>query len=307
MIEKKLTEFYKNKQVLVTGGAGFIGSHIVDNLINLGAHVTVLDNLCTGNLKNLNQTIKKINFINGDITNFETCNNVCKNQNIIFHLAAFVSVPESMLNPIQCNKVNVYGTVNLLESSRLNNVNRFIFSSSSAVYGNKEGICKEDDICTPASEYGFSKFIGEQYCKKYYNLFGLKTVCLRYFNVHGPRQNPNGTYAAVVAKFINCMEQNKEIQIYGDGTQTRDFVPVEKVVNFNLIAGMHNKDEIFKKPINVASGKSINLVELIEHLKQYYPDYNKKISFLPARLGDVKHSKADCLILERIISELTNL
>lgn len=285
---------FKNLSILVTGGSGFIGSHLAEKLVDLGANVTILDNLQKGKLENLSNIFNKINFINGDITNFNICLEATKNQNIVFHLAAFVSVSESMEQPIECNKINIQGTLNLLEASRINNVNKFIFSSSSAVYGNKNETCNEDDECKPTSVYGYSKFIGEILCKQYSELFGLKTICLRYFNVYGQRQDPNGQYAGVIAKFSDSMKNNKSIIIYGNGKQTRDFIAVEKVVEANLKLAMLPIDKFNGQFVNIASGKSITLLELIENLKADFPNYNLKPIFAPERSGDILISKANC-------------
>lgn len=296
-IEKRMLEkmklFYKDLPVLVTGGAGFIGSHITEKLVALGAKVTVIDNLSSGNLQNLENILYKINFINKNIEDFEACLQVTKGQAVIFHLAAFISVPDSIKNPILCHKTNVDGTFNILEAARLNNVERLVLSSSAAVYGNREGICKENMLCDPQSPYGTSKRIGELLFKQYADNFGLKTVVLRYFNVFGNRQNPNGAYAAVVAKFTDLMKKDLPVTIFGDGLQTRDFIPVETVVEANLILAMLKDIQMNGQIFNVATGKSINLFELIDTLKKDFPQYDKEIIFKPTRPGDIKHSIAD--------------
>ncbi len=295
-----MMNFYRNLPVLITGGAGFIGSHLAENLANLGAKVTILDNLSSGNVQNLKKLKRKVNFINGDIRNFDNCLQATKDIKIVFHAAALVSVPESMQNPQLCHEININGTFNLLESARINNVEKFIFSSSSAVYGNKEGIILENDSCNPASIYGLSKLIGELYCKKYFECFGLKTISLRYFNVYGARQNPNGEYAGVYAKFMHCIKNNKQITIYGDGLQTRDFISVDQVVKANLSFAMLN-GELNGQAINIASGKSITLIELFEKLKAEFQNYKQEIQFKPARIGDIRHSQADCSKFKRLI------
>jgi nucleoside-diphosphate-sugar epimerase len=292
---------FKNLPVLITGGAGFIGSHLADKLIEFGARVTILDNLSTGSIDNLKTIIQKINFINGNINDLQTCLKATHNQKIVFHLAAFVSVTESMQNPEKCNGTNINGTLNLLEACRINKVDKFIFSSSSAVYGNKNGMCIETDNCNPTSVYGYSKYIGEILCKQYWQLFGLKTICLRYFNVYGERQNPNGVYAAVVAKFNHCMKNNLPISIYGDGQQTRDFIHVDNVVEANIkLSMLSNNFNCYGESINIASGKSITLIELINNLKINFPNYNLDPIFLLERKGDVKISEANCKKYEQI-------
>lgn len=297
---KKLKDFYNNLSVLVTGGAGFIGSHLAEKLVELGAKVTIIDNLSTGKITNLENIKQKLQFIQGDITDLKTCIKVTQNQKIIFHLAAFVSVPESIKNPNLCNDTNVTGTFNLLESAKLNNVEKLIFSSSSAVYGNKEGLCTEADSCNPTSIYGYSKLIGEIYCKQYFDFFNLKTICLRYFNVYGPRQNPNGEYAAAFAKFNDLMKNNKPITIFGDGKQTRDFINVNEVVNANLNLAML-ENELNGQAVNIASGTSITLLNLIEAIKQNFPKYSENIIFEPARFGDVKYSQASVKLYKEIV------
>jgi len=285
---------YSLSRVLVTGGAGFIGSHLVEKLIELGAYVTVLDNLSTGRLQNLEKVLNRINFIEGDIQDLATCMQATKDIDFIFHLAAFVSVPDSVNNPEACYQDNIVGTLNILQSAQSHGVKRIVFSSSSAVYGTFEGKCSENTPCNPTSPYGHSKFIGELLCKRFTQTSNLSTVILRYFNVFGERQNPNGPYAAVVAQFKECMKNNQPIPIFGDGLQTRDFVSVWSVVNANVATGSlpigNSSFEIF----NVGSGKSITLLELVEQLKKEFPSFNAGITFLPGRKGDIKTSYADC-------------
>jgi len=291
---EKMKKFYKNLPVLVTGGAGFIGSHITETLVTLGAHVTVIDNLSTGNIENLKNVKHNITFIEKSIADMDACLEATEGQEVIFHLAAFISVPESMENPTLCHKVNVDGTFNILDAARIQGVQRFVLSSSSAVYGTVEGVCKENMTPNPESPYGTSKLIGEYYCKQFANNFGLQTVALRYFNVFGDKQNPNGAYAAVVAKFTDLMKQNKPLTIFGDGLQTRDFIPVQDVVEANLTVAMLNSEQMNGQIFNVATGKSVNLLELIDILKKDFPTYNLKPEFKPSRAGDIKHSSADC-------------
>jgi len=291
---EKMKLFYKDLPVLVTGGAGFIGSHITEKLVKLGAKVTVIDDLSSGNIKNLQNIKHKITFIEKSIVDMGACLEATAGQAVIFHLAAFISVSESMENPSLCHKVNVDGTFNILNAARINGVERFIFSSSSAVYGTVDRECKENMLANPESPYGTSKLIGEYYCKQFSNNFGLKTVVLRYFNVFGKRQNPDGTYAAVVAKFTDLMKKNKPLTIFGDGLQTRDFIPVEDVAEANLTVAMLDEKQMIGQIFNVATGKSISLFELIDMLKKDFPHYNQEIQFKAARQGDIKHSFANC-------------
>jgi len=289
-----MKQFYKNTPVLVTGGAGFIGSHIAHKLVDLGARVTVLDDLSSGKIENLENIKHKIKFLNKSIVDFDTCLQATKDQKVIFHLAAFISVPKSMEDPKLCHEINVNGTFNILEAARINNVKRFVFSSSAAIYGPTEDICKENKSINPQSPYATTKAIGELYCKQFATNFDLKTIVLRYFNVFGPRQNPNGTYAAVIAKFTDLVKQNKPVTIFGDGLQTRDFIPVEDVVNANLTVAMLDESKMNGQVFNIGTGKSINLFELIDMLKKDHPDYEHEPQFKPARPGDIKHSSADC-------------
>ena len=297
-----MKKFYNDLPVLVTGGAGFIGSHLVNRLVELGAQVTVLDTKINRS-ENLKKIRKKINFIQASITDFDICLAATKNKKAVFHLAAFVSVPASVKNPKECHSTNANGTFNLLEACRLNNTKRFIFSSSAAVYGPTENLCTENMACNPTSPYGTSKLIGELLCKKYACNYGLQTICLRYFNVFGKNQNPNGAYAAVVAKFMDQIKKNKPITIFGDGLQTRDFIPVHKVVEANLLLGMQDKKRMNGQPFNIATGQSITLVKLIENLKKEFPNYNQSPLFKPARAGDLKHSQADIQNWQKIFKK----
>jgi len=296
-----MKQFYRGRNVLVTGGAGFIGSHITHKLVQLGAHVTVMDNCATGFLKNNADIRDHITFLQQDVTNRQACLEATKNKNIIFHLAALVSVPESVDNPLACHEINVDGTFNLLESARINNVERFVFSSSAAVYGPGTDICTEQMPCKPTSPYGTTKLIGELLCKQYAHNYGLKTVCLRYFNVFGAHQNPAGAYAAVVATFRKLMALNKPLTIFGDGLQTRDFIPVDQVVTANFLLGMQSGPIMCGSTYNIATGSSMSLLELIDLLKKEFPTYTAEPIFAPARQGDIKHSKADTSKWKRIL------
>lgn len=295
---------YEDVSVLVTGGCGFIGSHLVEKLVELGAQVTILDNLSSGKEENIATIADKVTLINGSITDFETCLIATKNKQIVFHLAAFVSVPASTENPQDCHEINIIGTGNMLEAARINNVKRFVFSSTCAVYGESSSECCEDKKPNPTSPYGFSKLMGEMYCKEYAKVYEMETVWMRYFNVYGPRQDPHSTYAGVIAKFTHNMEYNLPLVIFGDGTQTRDYVHVQDIVKANLILGICDKEYIQGEVFNIATEKSTSVLELVNALKQQYPSYKEEILFMPARPGDVKHIAADCSKYKQLYHDL---
>lgn len=297
-----MTTFYQNVPVLVTGGAGFIGSHVATKLVELGATVTVLDNFSSGNLDNIAHLENKITIIEGDIRDYPTCIEAVAGKKIIFHLAADVSVPGSVDNPRHCFETNVMGTVHILEAARHHEVRRVVFSSSSAVYGVQDGLFIEDETaCKPESPYGLSKLQGEDIMRQFYDIYGVETVSLRYFNVYGDRQDPNSKYAAAVAKFKDNMRHNKPLVFYGDGKQTRDFVPVEYVAEANCNLGMLPAKLVCGRAFNIASGKSIDLFELAETLKKEFPLYSAGIEFAPPRPGDVKHTAADCTAYKDVV------
>lgn len=286
--------FFKDLPVLVTGGAGFIGSHLVEKLVSLGAHVTVLDDLSSGSLDNLVPVKDKIIFIQGSVTDEKTCLDATRGVAVVFHLAACISVPDSLKNPALCYRTNVMGTFNVLEACRMHGVERFVFSSSAAVYGSECELCSEESPTHPESPYGASKLIGELACRQYARDFGLQTVCLRYFNVYGERQNSCGSYAAVVSKFRYQMQHNMPITIFGDGLQTRDFISVHEVVSANVTLAMLESDHMHGDVFNIATGNSITLLALIDKLKTEFSHYSQPVHFASARSGDIKNSRANC-------------
>ncbi len=300
-----MTSPYHNQNVLVTGGAGFIGSHMVEHLVALGARVTVIDDLSSGSLKTLEKVYDKITFINQDVTNFYTLCDITRNHTSIFHLAAMVSVSESFEKPFSCYQINVMGTLSVLEAARINQVPNVLFASSSAVYGNSSQPCHENRSPAPTSPYGYSKLQGELVCKQYAALYGINTIITRYFNVFGERQNPHGAYAAVVAKFRSLMRDNKPITIYGDGLQKRDFISVNDIVTANtalLSNATQNRGQIF----NIATGQSITLISLFNQLKMEFPSYTHTPLFEPARSGDIHNSQADCTKFKEFLYSLNS-
>ena len=276
---------------LVTGGAGFIGSHIVDALVKGGKKVRVIDNLSTGSAANLEHLINDIEFIEGDIRDTNLLDKAMKGVDFCFHEAALPSVARSVEDPITVNQVNIDGTLNLLFAAKKNKVKRFIYASSSSAYGDSPSLPKKEDMKPhPLSPYAVSKLTGEYYCGVFYSVYGLETLCLRYFNVFGPRQDPNSQYAAVIPKFITCFLRNTSPQIYGDGTQSRDFTYIDNVVYANMLAAEAKSTS--GQILNVACGRRTSLNDLVELLKNLL---SSKVSpdYAEPRSGDIKHSLAD--------------
>ncbi len=275
---------------LVTGGAGFIGSHLVKELVRQGQQVTVLDNLSGGKLDNLNCVKDQITFIQGDICDFADVIDACDGVDYVLHLAALISVAESMEKPRETAEINVQGTVNVLEAAKQCGVKRVVFSSSAAVYGTRPELPYEET--TPIdcqSPYAWSKQAGAELCQLYTKAYGLEAVALRYFNVFGPGQNPNSAYAAVIAKFMQLAVENKPLGIDWDGLQSRDFVSVKDVVQANLLAATKGiPGEIY----NVASGRTYTLLELADTIEKVSGRKLERIS-RPKRPGDVHESSAD--------------
>lgn len=285
----------KNKNVLVTGGLGFIGSHIVDNLIS-DNNVTIIDNLTTGTLKNLNKPEHdNLEIVEEDIR-YANLDDLTSGKDYVFHLAAMTSVPLSVEKPVECSEINLDSTVKLLKSAVDNDVKKFIFSSSSSVYGqNKNMPLKETEPPMPTSPYASSKASCELYLRSFYDSYGLDYTSLRYFNIFGPRQDKNSQYAAVIPNFINAILKDEQPVIYGDGEQTRDFVYVEDIVNANIAAAKSDYNGI----VNVASGENLTINQLYEIIKN---NLNSEIEpkYLPPRTGDIKHSLADITNMEKI-------
>lgn len=280
-------------RVLVTGGAGFIGSHLVDRLIAEDLEVIVLDNLQGGKLGNIRQHNDKKNFrfVHDDIRNFNLVKDLIKDVDAVFHKAAIVSVPQSIEDPALVNDVNVNGTLNLLKASLDSNVKRFIYASSCAVHGNAVNLpIKENSELEPLSPYGVSKLAAESYVKVFYKAFGLETVCLRYFNVYGSRQ-VQGPYSGVITQFIDCLAKNLPLVIFGDGEQTRDFVHVGDVVEANMLALKNGK--IIGETYNIATGVATTINQLAKILMEITNKTELRLVRAEPRKGDIKHSVAD--------------
>lgn len=276
---------------LVTGGAGFIGSHLVEELLKRGLRVKVLDNFLTGKRENINSLVKEIELIEGDIRNKETCREAVENVDCVFHLAALPSVPRSIEDPLLANEINVSGTINLLHASAKAGVKRFIFASSSSVYGDSPDLPKrEGKEGNPLSPYAASKLAGEKYCQVFGQVFSLSTISLRYFNVFGPRQDPFSQYAAVIPQFITRMLAGKNPIIYGDGEQSRDFTYVSNVVEANLLAA--SADRISGEILNIACGERITVNQLARKINDILGTEISPFHDKP-RPGDIRHSFAD--------------
>jgi len=305
---KTMQHLYRGKKILITGGAGFIGSHLAEQCHQLEADVTILDNFATGTYDNIISIASSIKCIEGDITHLETCIQAAQEQDIIFHLAAYTSVAGSIENPHTCSRTNVMGTLNILEAARIASTKKFIFASSAAVYGNHEGVCHETTPCAPLSPYGYSKHLGELLCQQFAKISAINIVCLRYFNVYGPRQRGDLPHAGVLAHAAYCMEYQKPFTIYGDGMQQRDFIHVDDVVSANMLFGAylsaHGAGEVY----NIASGNSVSLMTMISKLRTRFPLYpTSHIIFAPSRTGDIRYSAADCSKYRTFFKAITEI
>lgn len=275
---------------LITGGAGFIGSHIAHLLVKNAQKVIVFDNLSSGNLANLEDIAGKITFIKGDITNKADLAKLPKDIEYILHLAAQISVPQSVEKPSETFFINTQGTLNILEFAKEIKVKKIVLSSSAAIYGDKTlPPCAESAKPACQSPYALSKLQGEEFLQMYNLLYNLPTTTLRYFNVFGPRQNPNSAYAAVIAKFVDSFIKKQALTIFGDGKQTRDFVFVKDIARANIFAAINlGNGQVY----NVAAGKHYTLLELVEILSKLF-SYKPQINFATVRAGDIKESFAD--------------
>ena len=291
--------------ILVTGGAGFIGSHIVERLLSLGHEVRVLDNFSTGRRENLSLFEDGVDIIEGDIRDVSCVERAVKGAEVVFHEAALASVPRSVADPVSSNDVNVTGTLNLLVASRDSGVRRLVYASSSSAYGDGPELPKHERMApSPESPYAASKLAGENYCRVFSSLYGLECVSLRYFNVFGPRQDPASQYAAVVPLFVTALLAGTPPVIYGDGEQSRDFTYVANVVDANMLAlsAAGAAGEVF----NIACGDTSTVNELLAKL-QGIIGTSLAAHYMDARRGDVKHSYADISKAERALRLVSNV
>jgi UDP-N-acetylglucosamine 4-epimerase len=289
-----------DKKVLVTGGAGFIGSNLCEALLKKGNKVVCLDNFSTGKKENLEELLKDSNFslIEGDIRALEDCLKATKNIDYVLHQAALGSVPRSIKDPITSNDVNVSGFLNMLVAARDNKVNRFVFAASSSTYGDSESMPKVEDIIgKPLSPYAITKYVNELYADIFSKTYGLETIGLRYFNVFGRKQDPNGAYAAVIPKFVSQLMNGESPVINGDGDYSRDFTYIDNVIQANLLSLVTTNEKAINTIYNVAYGERNSLNDLMRYLKEYLSEFDSKISNIevingPNRVGDIPHSHA---------------
>ncbi len=289
-----------NSRILVTGGAGFIGSNLTEVLLAQNNEVVVLDNFATGKMENLLGFVKNKNFklIVGDIRNMEDCRKAVDGIDYVFHEAALGSVPRSVKDPMTSTAVNILGFVNMLYAAQEAKVKRFVYAASSSTYGDSKILPKvEDKIGNPLSPYAITKYVDELYAKNFHDLYGIDTIGLRYFNVFGRRQDPYGAYAAVIPKFVMSLMKHESPVINGDGTYSRDFTYVDNVIQANQLAAIAENPEAVNQVYNVAFGERTNLNELFAYLKENLSEFdpeiaNVEVQYGPNRTGDIPHSLA---------------
>ena len=293
-MDYKELKFKKGTKFLVTGGAGFIGSNLCSAILDMGYFVRCLDNFSHGKKENIEKFRKHPNFelIKGDIQDLDTCIKVCSDIDYVLHQAAWGSVPRSVEMPLTYEDINVKGTLNMLEAAKLKNIKRFVYASSSSVYGDSPDLPKVEGVEGKLlSPYAFTKHANEKYASLYTDLYNLETIGLRYFNVFGPKQDPEGEYAAVIPRFVKCLLKGEAPTVYGDGLQSRDFTYVENVIEANLKACLASK-EATGLAYNIAYGGQETLLAVYDILARLL-DSDVKPIFAEARLGDIKHSNAD--------------
>ena len=297
---RNFEELLERKKVLVTGGAGFIGSNLCEKLLELNAEVVCLDNFATGKRENLTTFENNSNFtlIEGDIRNMEDCKKAVAGVDYVLHEAALGSVPRSINDPITSNDVNISGFLNMLVAAKDAGVKRFVYAASSSTYGDSESLPKvEDKIGKPLSPYAITKYVNELYADIFHQTYGVDTIGLRYFNVFGRKQDPDGAYAAVIPKFVMQFMKHESPVINGDGTYSRDFTYIDNVVQMNLLAITSDNEDALNEVYNTAVGDRTNLKELTQLLKKYLSEYDPEIAKVevkhgPNRAGDIPHSLA---------------
>ncbi len=298
-----------NSRVLVTGGAGFIGSALIESLLSQHNEVVCLDNLATGKRENIKDFIteKNFRFIEGDIRNSADCKNAAEGVDIVLHQAALGSVPRSVKDPITTNDVNISGFLNMITAARDAGVKRFVYASSSSVYGDHPALPKfEENTGNPLSPYAVTKKVNELYARVFGELYGMETLGLRYFNVFGRRQDPDGQYAAVIPRFVKSLIQHEAPRIFGDGSQTRDFTYIENVVQANLKAAVADNPEAYNTAYNVACGDRVTLNELYLFLREGLAAFDPEIAtinpvYTDPRQGDIPHSLASIEKTSRLL------
>lgn len=287
------------KSCLVTGGAGFIGSHLVHGLLAEGYRVRVLDNLSTGHRANLEDVLDRVEFVEGDICDTQTAKQATEGIDVVFHQAAMASVPFSLEYPLESHRACATGTLSMLIAAKDAGVKRFVYAASSSAYGDQPFSSKREiDIPSPLSPYAVAKLAGEYYCQSFFHSFGMETVGLRYFNVYGPRQDPNSPYSAVIPLFVTRLLSGQSPIIYGDGQQSRDFTFVENVVHGNILAS--KAEGIGGRVINMAEGRQTTLLQLLTLLDQHLGT-GIVPKFEPPRAGDVRESLADMTLARQLL------
>ena len=279
------------EKVIVTGGAGFIGSHLAEELARRGYQVTILDDLSTGKMENIKELLRKssVQFVQDSITNFSLLKELFQGAIYVFHQAALPSVPRSVKDPLATSEVNITGTLNVLLAAKDNKVRKVVYASSSSAYGDTPTLPKREDTVThPQSPYAVSKLAGEHYCRVFQEVYGLATACLRYFNVYGPKQSPDSQYAAVIPKFIRWASEGSPLIIFDDGEQTRDFTFIADAVEANILAAESNASGVF----NIGRGKSVTINELAQLVIKLTGN-NVEPVHRESREGDIRHSLAD--------------
>lgn len=298
------------KKILVTGGAGFIGSNLCEKLVKLDNYVVCLDNFSTGKIENIETLLHHKNFklVNGDIRNLEDCFSATKDMDYVLHEAALGSVPRSINDPLTTNEVNVNGFLNVLIASRDNHIKRFIYAASSSTYGDLESSPKvEERIGNPLSPYAITKYMNELYADVFSKIYGIECIGLRYFNVFGRNQDPNGSYAAVIPLFIKQFLNHQSPVINGDGQYSRDFTYIDNVIQMNLLSLTTNNPKAINTVYNTGYGESTTLNQLVTHIKYYLSKFDPQINEIgirnsPNRIGDIAHSLASIEKAKRLLN-----